>query len=56
MAKKVSPRILEIAIVELEEGLRKIAVWNQEDQDNLETCVLQWCGCVAIARQVLKSN
>ena len=41
-------------ISELEDGLRQIALWKQEDQDNHETCILQWRGCVAIARELLK--
>lgn len=43
-------------IVKLEEGLRQIAVWKQEDQDDHKTCILQWRGCVAIARELLKPN
>jgi hypothetical protein len=43
-------------IADLEDGLRKIAVWSQEDQDDPSTCVMQWRGCVAIARQLLKPN
>lgn len=41
-------------ISELEDGLRQIAVWKQEDQDDHEICVRQWRGCVAIARALLK--
>ena len=43
-------------ISELEDGLSQIALWKQEDQDDHETCVLQWRGCVAIARELLKPN
>ena len=43
-------------IADLEAGLQQIASWKQEDQDDRETCILQWRGCVAIARQLLKSN
>jgi hypothetical protein len=48
--------VLRKRIAELEEGLRQIAVWKQEDQDNYEICMLQWRGCVAIARELLKLN
>jgi hypothetical protein len=43
-------------IAELEDGLREIAVWTQQDQDDHETCAAQWRGCVAIARELLKGN
>ena len=43
-------------ISELEDGLRQIAVWKQEDQDDHEICVRQWRGCVAIARALLKQT
>jgi hypothetical protein len=47
---------LRARINELEEGLRQIAVWRQEDQDDPEICVMQWRGCVAIARELLKKS
>jgi len=47
---------LQSRIAELEEGLRQIAIWSQEDQDNPTTCAMQWRGCVAIARGLLKPN
>jgi hypothetical protein len=53
---EVDCSVLRKRIAELEEGLRQIAVWKQEDQDNYEICVLQWRGCVAIASELLKPN
>lgn len=44
---------LEARVRELEEAMREISVWSQEDQDNHDTCALQWRGCVAIARRVI---
>ncbi len=43
-------------IADLEDGLRQIAVWNQQDQDEPATCAMQWRGCVAIARELLKPS
>lgn len=47
---------LQNRIKELENGLKEIAIWSQEDQDNPETCALQWRGCVAIARGLLEEK
>jgi hypothetical protein len=47
---------LRARVDKLESGLRLIAVWSQEEQDDRDICVLQWRGCVAIARELLKSN
>lgn len=46
----------EKRIAELEDGLRQIAVWKQEDQDDHEICIRQWRGCVAIAHALLKQT
>ena len=40
-------------IAELEAAMRDIARWRQEDQDDVEIAILQWRGCVAIARGAL---
>lgn len=40
-------------IAELEAALRDIARWRQEDQDDVEIAIIQWRGCVAIARGAL---
>jgi hypothetical protein len=45
--------VLRKRIEEMEEGLRQISIWNQKDQDDHDICVLQWRGCVAIARDLL---
>jgi len=47
---------LQSRIDELEDGLRQIATWSQADQDDPSTCAMQWRGCVAIARGLLKPN
>ena len=43
-------------IADLEHGLKQIAYWTEEDQADPEICALQWRGCVAIARELLKPN
>jgi len=43
----------DVRIAELEAALRDIARWRQEDQDDVEIAILQWRGCVAIARGAL---
>lgn len=43
-------------IADMENGLRQIAIWNQKDQDDHDVCALQWRGCVAIARELLKPH
>jgi len=48
-----SVKALKTRIAELENGLRNIAIWKQEYQDDHDVCVLQWRGCVAIARNLL---
>ena len=35
------------------EALEEIARWSEEDDENLDTCRMQWRGCVAIARTTI---
>ena len=50
---EVTGLCLAVRIAELEAALRDIARWRQEDQDDVEIAILQWRGCVAIARGAL---
>ena len=51
LRKQLAERDARIA--ELEAAMRDIARWRQEDQDDVEIAILQWRGCVAIARGAL---
>lgn len=40
----------------LTSALEEISKWNEQDNDNLEVCQMQWRGCVALARHTLEST
>lgn len=37
-------------------ALREITTWNEEDDKDLETCRMQWRGCVAVAKMALAAH